>query len=405
MAKKIYDCMVIGGGAAGMMAAITAARDGKSVLLLEKNDKPGVKLLQTGNGRCNFTNYDMSEDRFNNDDKEFVKTALALFNENDTIGFFKSVGVFPKDRNGYVYPHSETAVSLRDALAAELYDCGVEVVIGSSVSDITKKNGIFTTDNGFQVVRVIIAAGSKAAPKTGSDGSGYVLARKLSHSIAEPLPALVQLTSDNKGCKVAAGVRSTAALTLNCGGVEYTELGEVQFTDYGLSGIPVFQLSHHAVKAVNSGMKVYITVDMIPDYSADELTEYVLTHCDKTSKTTEQLFSGILNRKLVAMACKSRNIAADMPVTSGNMKSIRMLIGAMKAYRFNITGYKDFENAQVCQGGVRLSEINPQTMESKLCEGLFFAGEIMDVDGICGGYNLQWAWTSGYIAGKNAAGR
>lgn len=403
MAKKLYDCIVVGGGAAGMMSAITAARNNMQVLLIEGTSRLGNKILQTGNGKCNFTNYNMDADMYNNDNHEFISSALKMFNQYDAVDFFKSVGVFHRERNGYVYPHSETAASLREALVHELDNKGVDVITDVSVHSIRKDDGVFVVNDRYKAVKLIITAGSKAAPKTGSDGSGYQLALSLGHSIIKPLPSLVQLISDNKYCKQMAGVRSTGTINLYCDKSIYSDYGEIQYTDYGISGIPVFQISHHAVKSLYMNEKVYADIDMIPDYSKEELMEYVYENADTANKTIEQMFSGILNRKLVAAACARCSVDSAMPASLYNIKKIELVISSMKKFRFNITGNKSFDNAQVCQGGVSLDEINPETMESCIVEGLYFAGEIMDVDGKCGGYNLQWAWTSGYIAGISAA--
>ena len=403
MAKKLYDCIVVGGGAAGMMAAVTAARNGVQVLLIEGTSKLGSKILQTGNGKCNFTNYNMDVDMYNNDNHEFVRSALKLFNQYDAIDFFKSVGVFHKERNGYVYPHSETAASLREAFVHELDNKDVDVITETAVHSIRKDGDLFIVNDRYKAGKLIITAGSKAAPKTGSDGSGYQLVKSLGHNVIKPLPSLVQLISDNKLCKQMAGVRSTGTVNLYCGNSVYSDYGEIQYTDYGISGIPVFQISHYAVRALDMNEKVYADIDMIPDYSKEELMEYVRDNADTANKTIEQMFSGILNRKLVLAACARCSVDSGMPASIHNIKKIELVISSMKKFRFNITGNKSFDNAQVCQGGVSLDEINPKTMESCIVEGLYFAGEIMDVDGRCGGYNLQWAWTSGYIAGTSAA--
>ena len=401
LAKKMYDCIVVGGGAAGMMAAITAARNNARVLIIDQSKKLGNKILQTGNGKCNFTNMILDSSKYNNDNIDFVKTALGHFDQNDAVCFFKSIGIFPKEKNGYVYPHSETAASVQEAMISELCFLGVDIVLETTVENIEKKDNIFVVNNKYISSNVIISAGSKAAPKTGSDGSGYMLAKLMGHDVKKPLPALVQLISDNKFCKMAAGVRSTGSIELHCKDKVYSEYGEIQYTDYGLSGIPIFQISRFAVKSVDNKEKTYIDIDMVPDYSKHELTEYAKNCCGNTEKNIVQLFSGILNKKLVLLACNMRNIDPELPVTFDNLKKIQMVISAIKRTTFNITGYKSFDNAQVCQGGVNLNEINPDTMQSIIVPGLFYAGEILDVDGICGGYNLQWAWTSGYLAGNN----
>jgi hypothetical protein len=308
--------------------------------------------------------------------------------------------VFPKEKNGYVYPHSETAASVREALINEMFRLHVEVVTNEPAVSIEKRDE-FTVNGTYKGKNIVLAAGSKAAPKTGSDGSGYILAKKMGHTVVKPLPSLVQLVSDDKICKKMAGVRSTGSVSVHVGSDVFSDYGEIQYTDYGISGIPVFQISHQAVKGLDDGKKVFAEIDMIPDYSEDELMDYVTESVKANPKNIDQLFSGILNKKLVLAVCEKEGIKADVKVTEKNIDMAKKAVAAMKNFKIKISGNKSFENAQVCQGGVALSEINPLNFESRFTSGLYFAGEIMDVDGKCGGYNLQWAWTSGYIAGMN----
>lgn len=399
-------CAVIGAGAAGMMAAITAARQGIDVVLLEHTKRAGSKILQTGNGKCNFTNTNMSPECYNHDSVEFVKRVLEMFDENAAISFFEELGVYHKNRNGYIYPHSETAASLQDALRLELERLAVRLISECEISDI--KN----TGDGFELMsqmftvnatKVIIATGSKASPKTGSDGSGYRYAKKFGHRIVKPLPALVQLESDMKLCRAMAGVRSNGNVVLTVDGREVCrDSGEVQYTEYGISGIPVFQISRYAVKGVDMRADVVVIIDMIPDMTMDDLCQDVRIRYERDGlKSVEQFFAGILNKKLVCAAAKLVGVDINRCISSVPLRKLYDIIAQLKEFEFNITGFKDFDHAQVCQGGVAIDDINPQTMESKLCKGLFFAGEVVDVDGICGGYNLQWAWSSGYVAGLN----
>lgn len=401
-------CAVVGGGAAGMMAALTAAGHGVNVILIEHTKRLGSKLLQTGNGKCNFTNLDMGKEHFQNEDREFVGKVLESFQVSDTLEFFKKIGIYSRQRGGYVYPNSETAASLQDALRAEVERSGVIVYTECQVERIKRERGGFvleTNQGRINADTLILATGSKAAPKTGSDGSGYILAKSLSHSIIKPLPALVQLTSDNRQCKAMAGVRSTGRVTIYADGKKLAEdLGEIQYTEYGISGIPVFQVSRYAVKAKDRKKEVLAVVDMLPEFSEEELREDIRKRLEKEgNKDIVSFFAGLLNKKLVQGVVKS--VGADMNMTAGQAgeKKLCRLVQEMKEYSFDITGSRSYEYAQVCQGGVKLSEVNPETMESRLCRGLYFAGELLDVDGKCGGYNLQWAWSSGYLAGKSAA--
>lgn len=414
---KCYDCIIIGGGAAGMTAAAAAARGGVRVAIIEHTKRTGTKILQTGNGKCNLTNKNMDVSMYQNEDRSFVKKVLDQFDEQAALAFFQEIGVFSRERNGYLYPHSETAASVNDALRFEIERLGVETVTECHTHTIEpemhkagrtgKCTGflINTDKGGFFTETLILATGSKAAPKTGSDGSGYTLAGLLGHHIKKPLPALVQLTCSQSYCKAMAGVRSTGTLTLYVDNRPLCkESGEIQYTDYGISGIPVFQLSRHAVLAMEQKKEVFAEVDMAHDISRETLYEYIekglLT---ESGKTAEQFFSGILHKKLVYGAGKSCGVDTARSVGELGAGRLKTLADAIKCCRFDITGSKGFDSAQVCQGGVILSEVNPETMESVICPGLYFAGELLDVDGRCGGYNLQWAWSSGYIAGCNAA--
>ncbi len=404
-----YDCVVIGGGAAGLMAAINTARAGLKTAVIEHTKKIGNKILSTGNGKCNFTNLNMSEEMYLNSDKRFVKEIIEQFNENDTIDFFESIGVYHKDKNGYVYPHSETAASVQEALCLEIERLGVKVFLETSVSKIKKNDKDFLiscNDKDQSVVicskTIILATGSKAASKTGSDGSGYELARQMKHTIVSVLPALCQLISSNKNCKLSSGVRSTGEVKLFIDNIHTADdLGEVQYTDYGISGIPVFQISRFAVKGISENKKVAVCIDMVPDMQEYELIKKFNQRLkNESEKNILQFMSGLVNKKLIEMICRDLNISTTKQVHSLPPKSLAQIVKSLKNYKYAIKDYKGFENAQVCQGGIDLKEISSKDMQSRIVPGLFIAGEVADVDGKCGGYNLQWAWSSGYIAAK-----
>lgn len=401
-----YDCAVIGGGASGMMAAITAAKKGARVIIIEHTKKLGSKLLQTGNGKCNFTNLNMTPQMYQNDDIDFVEHVISNFGVAQTLDFFKSIGVFYSERSGYVYPHSGTAASLQEALIFELGRLNVKIKTDFTVTDIEKIDDRFiikTNNFYYEAASVIIAAGSKAAPKTGSDGTGYAFAQKFGHRIIKPLPALVQLVSDMKYCNVMAGVRSVGKVSLYVDNAPVcSDCGEIQYTDYGISGIPVFQISRYAVKALDLHKKVSVSVNMLPDIDEDDLYADIekRINTDK-DKNIEQFFAGILNKKLVCAVAKVMDIDLTACVKDIGKKTLFEFTKVLRNFEFNIVNFKGFDTAQVCQGGISLDEISGN-MESKLIKGLFFAGEIVDVDGKCGGYNLQWAWSSGYVAGFNA---
>ena len=402
-----YDCVVIGGGASGMMAAVTAAQNGAKTAIIEHTKRLGSKILSTGNGKCNFTNHKMDATCFQNEDKDFVMNVINKFNEKEVIGFFRQLGIYSKEKNGYVYPHSETAASVCDALCMEIKRLGIEIFFECNIESIYKKEDFLINcyDNNenrrVNTKSVILAAGSNALPVSGSDGSGYKIALDMGCSVKRPLPALVQLKSDNKFCRIMAGVRSTGTVKIYIDGEEISrDTGEIQYTDYGISGIPVFQVSRFAVRGVFEKKKVTAAIDMISDIEYDDIASDIEMRIKREpQKTIEQFFAGIVNKKLVSAAAKSINADINMSVGEAGKEMCFLIVKQLKNFIFNITGYKGFENAQVCQGGIELSQINPDTMESLNTKGLYFAGEIVDVDGKCGGYNLQWAFSSGHLAG------
>ncbi len=436
--EKSVQCVVIGGGAAGMMAAITAAKKGIRVILIEHTGRLGSKILQTGNGKCNFTNLNMNSSMYQNGNPAFVENVLSQFTVDDTLAFFETIGIYHKNKNGYIYPHSETAASIQEALVDEVNVLGIEVLYQCNTQTILQyENGyqihciykeeklgaqqlakkekrklneadylqyacVITTDT------LILATGSMAAPKSGSDGSGYVLAQQLKHTIRKPLPALVQLVSDDIYCKTMAGVRSTGTVSIyEAQKCIAADTGEIQYTDYGISGIPVFQVSRYAVERLaQQHEKMEAHIDMLPDFTYEQLVQSVDARIilpSEAEKTVETFFSGLLNRKLVKALLQKLQWQEMQQIKTCSREDILALLKMMKDFRIALTGYKDYAQAQVCQGGVVLEEIEAATMESKLNKHLYFAGELTDVDGKCGGYNLQWAWSSGYVAGFHAS--
>lgn len=406
-----FDCIVIGGGAAGMTAAITASKNGLSTCILEHMDRLGKKILQTGNGKCNLTNTKLSKECYLCDDKEFVMSVINQFDVEHTIDFFQSIGIFPKSKNGYIYPNSEQASAVLEVLKLELEHQGVTICTETEIRKIEKQNGLFhinTANKKFICRYLIIAAGSKAAPKSGSDGSGYELAKAFGHSIIKPLPALVQLKSNLKFCKIMSGVRSVGKVVLKVDDkIVAFDTGEIQYTDYGISGIPIFQISRFAVRAVDAGYKTEVHIDMLPMVNKEELMEMIEVRLQNDGyKTFEQYFIGLLNKKLSIAVIKRAKINPDDIVAEIMIKNplaLEKIVSMIKCFVVPIDGFHTFESGQICSGGVSTAEISGKTMESKLVKNLYFAGEIVDVDGICGGYNLQWAWSSGFVAANSAA--
>jgi len=405
MKKRIA---IIGGGASGMMAAITAADNGAEVTIYEPKERLGKKLLATGNGKCNFTNMLQEDSCYRGSNVNFSKTVREKFSVEDTLNFFRRIGIEPKIRNGYVYPNSEQAASVADALAMEVRAKRVEVIPGQ-VFSIKDGNGMFLvkSDRGTaEYDAVILCCGSPAGMKKTEEFNGYQLAKQLGHSITEVIPALVQLRCKEKWFKTIAGVRTEGEITVFENGTPIaTEKGELLFTEYGLSGIPVFQVSRFAGAALLRGSKVTCKIDLLPGYSVSEL-EQLLEHRITTLKkrTAEEVLIGLLNHKLNYIILKECNInPVEDSEKAYKTADLKQLAECYKKLTCLVTESNPFANAQVCAGGVDTTQIDENTMESKLVKDLYFAGELVDVDGTCGGYNLQWAWSSGYVAGHYAA--
>lgn len=389
----INHVIIVGAGASGMMAAIVAARRGKKVLIIDRMVKAGKKIYATGNGKCNFTNTKYDYDSYRGNNTDIVAQVLKEFSYEETIDFFEELGILAMNRDGYIYPYSEQASSIVEVMLMELDNLGVKILLEENVEKITKdKEYIVYTDKGVhKASKVILATGGKASPKLGSDGSGYRLAKGFGHNIITPVEALVQLKSKPKEFKTISGVRIKANITMNIQGEESRKnFGEVVFTDYGISGIPIMQLSRYAARALLNNKKVRLEIDFYPDMEDKELL-VMLKHRQRKCayKDNYQLLIGMINSKLAGFIEKKSN------------GRIETMIKYMKHMPIEILGTNTWDNAQVSAGGVDTTEIDAFTMESKLNQGLYITGELMDIDGTCGGYNLQWAWATGYIAGKS----
>lgn len=394
--------LVVGGGAAGLMAAIVAARAGAAVTVLEHNDRPGRKICATGNGKCNLTNLEMPFDAFRGTDPAFTEKILAQFSVKKTIDFFTELGISIVNKNGYLYPRSGQAASVTEVLCMEAGSLKAKLKTNAHVREVFFENGLWkarTEDWTYEGNALILANGSCASNIPGADGSGYTLAESLGHRIVRPLPALTGLkcqcmysqAGKKKGSSsfaLWAGVRTEGELTLIIGGEPLRrQRGELQLTDYGISGIPVFQLSRYAIRAVEEGRKVQIRIDFLPGISKEELHR-LLENRKKACpyKNTKEMLTGLFPDKLITVLCQAPDLEE-----------------AIREFPLKVTKGLDFKQAQVCSGGVDTDEIHPETMESRLHPGLYFAGELVDIDGTCGGYNLQWAWSSGAAAGFYAA--
>jgi len=402
---KQYDLLVIGAGASGMMAAITAARENKKVCIIEKLDKAGKKLLATGNGKCNFTNADMSPECFGGD-KTFVSYVLDYFSVEDCLRFFHSIGIYPKNKNGYYYPNSEQASSVVNAFLEEIERVGIMISYDTQVLDIVSSKetvNINTNKGSFCAQKLIIATGLLAAPKLGSDGSLFEIIKSFGHRFVPILPALCGFYCKGMQFKKVSGVRAAGTVTAIVDGKNVAkDTGEIQFTDYGLSGIPVFQISRFLSKGLYEKSEVKISINLLPTWEKEQVLEE-LKHRKvlKSAQAVSMLLNGLINQKLSDAILEKANIKNDVFVSSLSEANIGRIAELLQNITVSVTKYRDYEFAQVCTGGIPVGDVNIKTLESKLVPNIYFAGEILDVDGICGGYNLHFAWATGYLAAKS----
>lgn len=383
--------IVVGGGAAGLMAAVQAAKAGASVTLLEHNEKTGRKIAVTGNGRCNLTNLDQYEGAYRGTHPEFVRETFEQFSVKDTLDFFEEIGILTTERKGWLYPRSGQAKCVPELLEMKARSLKVKIKTLEHVKKIFFSDNLWNVQTEtwtYQGGAVILAGGSKASAVAGADGSCYALASELGHQIIKPLPALTGLKCQNSSLSLWAGVRTEAAVQLFIdGNLSGKETGEVQLTEYGISGIPVFQLSRYVARALAEKKQVQLSVNFLPEYTEEILKQLMKKRKELCPyKTEEELFAGLLPDRLVRLLMKQTDP-----------------LKAAVDFMLTVKGSLGFEQAQVCSGGVATDEINPSTLESRLHRGLYFAGELLDIDGACGGYNLQWAWSSGAVAGIHGA--
>lgn len=409
--KKI---LVIGAGASGLVAAIYAKKQGMNVTLVEKNEICGKKILVTGNGRCNFWNEDQDISHYRSSDFDKLGEILSEENRLDTLNFFKKIGIEPKIKNGYYYPYSNQAVSVQKSLILEAEKCGVNIKTNLEVIDIIKNNGKFETIFKDKTIIksdiVILSVGSKAAPKTGSAGFGYEICKKFGHTINKPLPALVQLRAEENYLKDWDGIRADVSIKLYENEKEIAkETGEIQLTNYGISGICVFNLSGRVSKGLDNNKKECVQINFLDGLKIRNENQFInwMNNRNKVlgDRYISEALEGILNYKLVKVILKLSGISQSNNWGQLLENQKNKLAQNMVKFRLNITGTNSFDKAQVCTGGVSINEIDLKTCMSKKEKGLFITGETLDVDGDCGGYNLEWAWITGMVAGKSVGGK
>ena len=409
-----HDLIIVGGGASGLMAALIAKDFGIDVAIVEGNDRIGKKILVTGNGRCNITNNNITSpyNNFHSENNNFFQEALNKFTIEDTKSMFLSLGLpLTELDNGKMYPKSLQASSVIDIFRMALDDREIPLYTNCKINSINKaENFTLSTNNedyeNFSCEKLILSCGGNSATKTGSDGSGYKLSKSLGHDIIETLPGIVQLKLDYPYLKALSGIKFDGAVSVLVNDeVIRTDTGEVLFTDYGISGPPILQLSSCASKALSKGSKVTIRLDMFPYESKEDVENFFVTHFSIFNyREISSALIGIINKKLISTLLKDIGIN-DIHLPCGNIdwKYTNNLINKFKKWDFNCIGTNGFSNAQVTVGGINTCEVDNLTLESKLVKNLYFCGEILDVHGDCGGFNLQWAWSSGYLAAKSVA--
>lgn len=399
--------VIIGSGASGLISAIYAAKNNNQVIILERNNNCGKKLLLTGNGKCNYWNTDQDLKHYHTQNPLILNKIITKTNQQEILTFFDHIGIIPRIKNGLYYPYSNQSVSICYALLLEAELLGIKIINNFLVDKIIVKNKQFIIKSNQEEIiadKLIIATGSKANPKTGSDGNGYELVKSLNHSIIKPLPALVSLKGEESYFKKWKGIRTDVTLSLyhNENKIK-EESGEIQLTDYGISGICVFNLSNVVTKLLDQKQNVKIKIDFLPylKLSIEDLISFI----DKRNQMLKkrnigELFDSLLNYKLVNILLTESKINPKKSWNDLNNKQKKLVSQNLKQFSLKITDTNSFEKAQVCSGGVPLTEINYQTMESLKVKGLYIVGELLDVVGDCGGYNLSFAWISGMLAGK-----
>ena len=394
--------LVIGGGAAGMMAALTAAENGHAVTLLERQGRVGRKLMATGNGRCNLTNHHVSPAHYHGETPDFCRHALAAFDVGSTLLYFAGLGLLTTaEDSGRVYPFSNMAGSVLDVLRFALENSGIDLHTGCVVTGIKKKGNTFLvrTESGeeFTADRVILAAGGAAGGKVGGVMDGYQLAKGLGHHRTALYPSLVQIRTDPTYPRALKGVKAEAAVTIRRGGeVLAQNRGEVLFTEYGVSGPVIFDISR---TAATGGDGLTVTLDLFPDWAPREVLDWLRQRRQSTGdREAGTLLTGALHSRLGQMVCKAAGFTNQRAAGLSD-GDLRRIAAQVKGFTLPITGVCGFDQAQVTAGGLRCGEFDPHTMESRLVPGFYACGEVLDIDGDCGGYNLQWAWSSGHAAG------
>lgn len=405
-----YDVIIIGAGPAGMMAAITASENGKKALLLDKNARLGRKLLITGKGRCNVTNNCSNEEFMKNipNNPKFLYSAINKFSTEDTMNFFEWRNVPLKtERGNRVFPESDKAFDIEKALEDECSLLEVDIKVGEAVEILTEDGavtGVKCKDGEYSGKSVIIATGGKSYPLTGSTGDGYKMAKALGHTVTNIIPSLVPFVSDDVFCPELQGLslRNVELSLFEAGAKKpiFKELGEMLFTHYGISGPLVLSASSH-IKEIKKG-RYFVSIDLKPGLDEKKLDQRIIRDFQTyQNKEFANGLSDLLPKKLIPIVVERSGISGNIKINQITKEQRQNLVSLIKGFTVSVDGYRPIDEAIVTSGGINTDEINPRTMESKLVKGLYFAGEVIDVDGYTGGFNLQIAFSTGYVAGLN----
>lgn len=392
---------IIGAGASGVFAALILKQNYIDTTVIERNTNALKKIYATGNGRCNFTNRNVSYKNYHGENPKFTISAIKKFDNYDVIEFFNDMGIPEVElENGKIFPKSLQASSIVKQMMCLANHLEVEFIFDSFVDDVRKNGDVFevkSNDSIYKFDYLIVACGSKAYKKSGSDGNGYILMKKLGHNIVKTHPGIVQLRLYGDSFKKMSGTKFKANAKLVVDGKEVFEFyHDVLFTDYGISGPTILQLSGEAIRAKNNGLDVKIRIDTV-DLDENKLYEHLIYIISLNYyKKINELLVGLINDNLIEEVLNQAGINYDINVCELSKEEIYKLAHTLKNLEFSVSGYKDEDSGQITCGGVDTDEINPSTMESKKIKNLYIIGEIMDVDGDCGGYNLQWAFSSAY---------
>lgn len=393
--------IIIGGGASGLSCAINLKRKGNDVTIIEKNNKLGKKLLITGNGRCNFFNSEFDYTKYYSENKELIKNIINDKTKNIALNFFDSIGLIYSIKEGYYYPYSNQAVTFNNCLINTIKQLGIEIILNAEVKKIERndKFTIYYNDTFIKADCLVLSTGSKSYPKTGSTGDGYNFLKEFGHSINSIYPALVSLKTNDKILKIANGVRTPILAKLLVNDKEiYSDKGILQINSDSISGICILNLSLKAVKEFENNNDVKIKINFLYNLGIDNNNcfSYLKSIYEKTDKKTIcSILEGILNYKLVNYFLDSLVINKEKDLLELSSNEKEKIVKYLTNYTVNITGYDDFNKAQTVTGGLPLKEINTKTMESLKVKGLYVTGELLDIHGICGGYNLGVSFITG----------